>query len=97
MVLVNIHCLCAFELLMCSNYSISSHFFGGLTHAEIRKLPLFNLVQIPDAKLKFWEEKYDNYRQEMCAALSSKTQSEMNPAEDVINKYKEVRISICYC
>ncbi|XP_074344092.1 putative RNA-dependent RNA polymerase 5 [Apium graveolens] len=57
---------------------------------EIRKLPLFELVQIPDAKLKFWKENYENYRHEMCAALSSKNQSEMNPAEDVINKYKEI-------
>ncbi|KAK1360290.1 RNA-dependent RNA polymerase [Heracleum sosnowskyi] len=57
---------------------------------EIRKLPLFELVQIPDAKLKFWEENYDNYRQEMSAALSSQIQTEMNPAEDVINKYKKI-------
>ncbi|XP_074344094.1 uncharacterized protein LOC141683303 [Apium graveolens] len=60
------------------------------TSTEIRKLPLFELVQIPDAKLKFWKENYDNYRQEMCAALSSKNQSKMNPAEAVINKYKEI-------
>ncbi|KAK1397076.1 RNA-dependent RNA polymerase [Heracleum sosnowskyi] len=60
------------------------------TTYEIRKLPIFELVEIPDAKMKFWKETYDNYRQDMSVALSSKYESETNPADDVINKYKEI-------
>ena len=64
-----------------------------LSHPEIKKLPLFELVPIPDAKLKFWKEIYDNYRNDMSSALSSKNQSEMKPADDVFSKYKKVSVS----
>ncbi|WOG92878.1 hypothetical protein DCAR_0312155 [Daucus carota subsp. sativus] len=58
--------------------------------SEIKKLPLFELVPIPDAKLKFWKEIYDNYRTDMSSALSSTNQSEMKPADDVFSKYKKI-------
>lgn len=56
---------------------------------DIPKLPCFN-VEIPEASLNLWKERYRLYRLEMSDALSGGDESKKDAANIVIKKYKQM-------
>ncbi|XP_059638213.1 probable RNA-dependent RNA polymerase 5 isoform X2 [Cornus florida] len=56
---------------------------------EVTKLPCFD-VEIPEACLKKWKERYNDYRIDMTKALQSGHESKNDCANQVIKKYKQM-------
>lgn len=59
-------------------------------YTEIWRLPLFNIDAVPQACLRSWKDRYDQYRSEMAAALQHGGETKDEYAAEVINKYKQV-------
>ncbi|KAA8523162.1 hypothetical protein F0562_009585 [Nyssa sinensis] len=60
-----------------------------MTVKEVWKLPSFD-VEIPEACLQLWKERYDEYRSEMKKALKTDSESKNDFANEVIKKYKRL-------
>ncbi|KAI3714711.1 hypothetical protein L6452_21670 [Arctium lappa] len=56
---------------------------------DIWKLPCFN-VEIPEASLNLWKDRYRSYRQDMRDAMNAGDESKTNSANIVIKKYKQM-------
>lgn len=67
--------------MMLNNFSNS--------YVEIWKLPCFD-VQIPEACLNTWKQRYDEYRPEMREALEAGGKLKNDSANEVNKKYKQV-------
>ena len=65
----------------------------SLHHSEVRKLPCFD-VEVPEACMEKWKEHYEQYRQDMTAALRNGCEGKNEAADEVIKKYKMVIISL---
>ncbi|XP_030952375.1 probable RNA-dependent RNA polymerase 5 isoform X2 [Quercus lobata] len=56
---------------------------------EVRKLPCFD-VEVPEACMEKWKEHYEQYRQDMTAALQNGCEGKNEAADEVIKKYKMI-------
>ncbi|KAK4601857.1 hypothetical protein RGQ29_011108 [Quercus rubra] len=56
---------------------------------EVRKLPCFD-VEVPEACMEKWKEHYEQYRQDMTAALQNGREGKTEAADEVIKKYKMI-------
>ena len=63
----------------------------ALCSSEIWKLPCFD-IEVPEACWNKWKEHYEQYRQEMTNAMSNGDVGKNEAAEEVIRKYKKVRL-----
>lgn len=76
------------KVLTCYSSSISI-----CTYAEVEKLPIFDINEVPGACLDKWEDLHQQYRSEMSSALQDNDKESKNQsAEVVIRKYKKVNI-----
>ncbi|XP_034699033.1 probable RNA-dependent RNA polymerase 5 isoform X1 [Vitis riparia] len=57
---------------------------------EIWRLPLFNIDAVPQACLRSWKDRYDQYRSDMAAALQRGGETKDEYAAEVIQKYKQI-------
>lgn len=56
---------------------------------EVRKLPCFD-VEVPEACMEKWKEHYEQYRQDMTAAMRNGPEGKNEAADEVIKKYKMI-------
>lgn len=62
-----------------------------LCYSEVRKLPCFD-VEVPEACMFTWRKHYEQYRQDMSAALQHGQEGKNEAADEVIIKYKKVML-----
>ncbi|KAJ0031828.1 hypothetical protein Pint_13263 [Pistacia integerrima] len=70
--------------------TVKSYVAQGVSVIEVWKLPYFNDDEVPEECKKKWKGLYDQYRQDMRAALQNGGEDKDEAADEVIKKYKQI-------
>ncbi|KAJ0091065.1 hypothetical protein Patl1_13328 [Pistacia atlantica] len=70
--------------------TVKSYVAQGVSVIEVWKLPYFNDDEVPEECKKKWNGLYDQYRQDMRAALQNGGEDKDEAADEVIKKYKKI-------